>query len=91
MDRFAIAALTRSRSDQVIAPALASIVTVPTLAIVGNQDTFITPLRALKELRPNLKLIVIDGATHGGPRGILTRSELTSTVREFLAVNKVIK
>ena len=88
IDRFAIAALTRSRSDQVIDPALTSTVRVPTLAIVGNQDTFLTPLRALKELRPDLKLIVVDGATHGGPRGILTRSELTGAVREFIAVHK---
>lgn len=91
MDRFAIAAITRSRSDQVIAPAVASMVQVPTLAIVGNQDNFVTPLRVLNELRPNLQLVIIDGATHGGPRGILTRSELTDTVREFLLVNQIRK
>jgi len=91
VDRFAIAALIRSRSDQVIAPVLASTVKVPTLAIVGNQDTFLTSLQALKELRPNLKLIVIDGATHSGPRGILTRGELTGSVREFISAHKVTK
>lgn len=91
MDRFAIAALTRSRGDQVIAPTAASAVMVPTLGIVGNQDTFLKPLRALKELRPSLRLIEVDGATHGGPRGILTRRELTDAVREFITLHKEAK
>ena len=37
-DRFAFAAITRSRLDHVMTPAAAAAVTVPTLAIVGTDD-----------------------------------------------------
>jgi len=84
-DRFAIAALTRSRDDQLIAPAVAAAVTVPTLAIVGSRDPLKADLDALKALRPSIEYIVVDSATHGGALGILTRAETLNSLRAFLA------
>lgn len=84
-DRFALAALTRSRADQVITPAAAATVAVPTLALVGSLDPLKADLDALKVLRPSLEYIVVDSATHSGVRGILTRTETLSALRAFLA------
>ena len=83
-DRFAMAALTRSRGDQLIERMQAAAVKVPTLGIVGTLDPNKVGLEALKKLRPNLELIIVDGATHGGERGILRRPELIAAIREFI-------
>ena len=65
-DRFALAALARSRKDGVITPAQVSAVTVPTLGVVGSLDGYLADFQELNKLRPDVKLVVIDGATHGG-------------------------
>ena len=83
-DRFALAAITRSRAGQVITPAAAAAVRIPTLGIVGSNDPMRAALEELVRLRPSVKLVVVDGATHAGPRGILRRPETIAVLREFL-------
>ena len=87
-DRFALAALARSRKDGVITPAQVSAVTVPTLGVVGSLDGYLTDFQELKKLRPDVKLVVIDGATHGGERGAMRRPEFIAAVREFITSNR---
>lgn len=84
-DRFALAAMTRSWAGQAITAAAVAAVTVPTLGLVGTDDPQRRGMEALAALRPGVKLVVVDGATHGGPRGILRRPELLAALREFLA------
>ena len=84
-DRFALAALTRSRGDQAITPAATAAVTVPTLGVVGSNDPEKAGLEALVRIRPSVKLVVVDGATHAGPGGVLGRHELIAALREFLS------
>lgn len=86
-DRFAVAALTRSRRDSVISRADAAAVRVPTFGIVGSLDPNQAGLQELKRVRPDLKLVVLEGATHGGVRGVLARPEFMITLREFLAAH----
>jgi pimeloyl-ACP methyl ester carboxylesterase len=83
-DRFALAAVTRSRGGHAITPAAAAAVTVPTLAIVGSDDPQRRGTEALAALRPSVKLVIVDGATHAGARGILRRPELIAAVRGFV-------
>jgi pimeloyl-ACP methyl ester carboxylesterase len=84
-DRFALAALTRSRADQAITPAATAAVNVPTLAVVGTDDPEKAGLDALVHIRPAVKLVIINGATHAGPRGVLGRPELIAALRAFLS------
>jgi pimeloyl-ACP methyl ester carboxylesterase len=84
-DPLALAAVTRSRGDHVITPAAAAAVKVPTLAIVGTDDPMKAGLDALVRIRPSVKLVVLGGATHAGPRGILLRPELKKELNDFLA------
>jgi len=83
-DRFALAAITRSRAPQVITPAAAAAVRVPTLGVVGSNDPMRAGLEELVRLRPSVKLVVVDGATHAGARGILKRPETIAALRAFL-------
>ena len=84
-DRFALAALTRSRADQAITLAATVAVKVPTLAVVGTDDPEKAGLDALVQIRPAVKLVIINGATHAGPRGVLGRPELIAALRAFLS------
>lgn len=87
-DPRAIAAMLRSFGQQAISPAQAAAVRVPTLGIVGSDDPFLPSMEELRRLRPGLKLVVVEGATHGGERGIVRRAELVSSLREFIAARR---
>lgn len=87
-DRFALAALTRSRHEQAITSARVRAITVPTLGVVGELDPALTQFKDLKKLRPELKLVVISGATHFGDRGALARPEFVASVRDFISSNQ---
>jgi pimeloyl-ACP methyl ester carboxylesterase len=84
-DRFALAAVIRSNAEQAITPAATAAITVPTLGIVGSDDPEKAELEALVRLRPSVKSVVVEGATHGGPRGVLGRPELLAALRAFLS------
>lgn len=88
-DRFAIAALMRSRGENDVEPAAAARVTVPTLGIVGTADSMKEGMDVLVAIRPTVRLILLDGATHMGPRGILTRPELVPAIREFVGAHPI--
>lgn len=84
-DRHAIAALIRSFRDQVISPTLASAVRVPTLGLVGSADPQAEALRKLRQLRPSVKLVVIEGGTHSGNGDVRKRPEFVRAIRDFVA------
>jgi pimeloyl-ACP methyl ester carboxylesterase len=84
-DGKALAAMTRSFHDQVIAPAQAAAVKLPTLGIVGAEDPMVNDLKKLQGLRPSMPVIVIDGATHGGARDVRKRPEFVAEVRKFIS------
>jgi len=81
-DRFAQAALTRSRKGTVLTPSAVAAVKVPTLGVVGSLDGYLSDFKALKQLRPDLELIVIEGATHATAR---RHPQFIGSVRAFLA------
>jgi pimeloyl-ACP methyl ester carboxylesterase len=87
-DRFALAAVSRGMPDQVITPAQVAAVKVPTLGVVGSLDGYLADFQELKKLRPDLKLVVIDGAGHGGAKGAMRRPEFIAAVRDFISSNR---
>jgi hypothetical protein len=38
-----------------------------------------------QKLRADMKLAVVEGATHAGDRGVLTRPELLASLRDFIS------
>ncbi|MCK6498463.1 MAG: alpha/beta hydrolase, partial [Nitrospira sp.] len=60
----ALAAVRRAYGGFAISLGEASAVTVPTLGLVGNSDPARAALEQLRQLRPSLKLVILDGATH---------------------------
>jgi pimeloyl-ACP methyl ester carboxylesterase len=57
---------------------------VPTLGIIGSVDN-VASMNTLHTLLPSLRVVVIDGATHRGPRAAPRRPEFTDAIRAFIA------
>ena len=87
-DRFAQAALARGGKDLVLTPAEVAAVKVPTLGVVGTLDGYLPDFQALKKLRPDVKIVVVDGATHGGDHAASRRPEFITAIRELVASNR---
>ena len=87
-DRFALAALDALTEGSSHHARAGRNVKVPTLGIVGSLDGYLRDFQELKTLRPEVRLVVIDGATHGGARGAHRRPEFIAAVREFIASNR---
>jgi len=87
-DLRALAAYNRGRSKLVVTDTALAAVRVPTLGIIGSADQSVGSMRELAKVMPALKLVVVEGAEHGGERGILRRREFLTALREFLAVRR---
>jgi pimeloyl-ACP methyl ester carboxylesterase len=80
-DRFALAAVHREMKDQAVTPDQVRAIRVPTLGVVGSRDPYLPGFQELQKLRPAMKLVVIEGATHGTA---MRSPEFLAAVREFL-------
>jgi pimeloyl-ACP methyl ester carboxylesterase len=87
-DRLAMAALVRSRGEQTVSAADMAAVQVPTLGLIGSADANLDTMRRLATVLPTLKVVVIEGATHGGATGVTRRPEFVDNFREFTAAHK---
>jgi pimeloyl-ACP methyl ester carboxylesterase len=84
-DLRAIAAVSRSQSEFLVKAEELKTSTVPTLAIVGSDDPALNAVNELRRLRPDIGLVIIDGATHAAPRNARQRPEFSDAVRQFVA------
>ena len=83
-DRYSVAALVRSYPDLIVTPEQMRAVKVPTLGIVGSVDPALKSMQALKDLRPDMTLVVVEGAPHSGPTGIQAWSGLAAVITDFV-------
>lgn len=84
VDQHSVAASIRGYHDQIVTPEQMSAVKVPTLGIVGTADYNLKPMQALKNLRPDMTLVVVDGVSHTGPKGIQAWPGLAGEIRKFI-------
>ena len=80
----ALAAFSQARRARVVDQARFAAVVAPTLGIAGSLDPELEALRALKALRPDLEIVTVEGATHGGEGRVINRSECLAAIRRFL-------
>jgi pimeloyl-ACP methyl ester carboxylesterase len=84
-DQHATAASLRGYRDQAVTPEQMAAVKVPTLGIVGTLDHTLKAMQALKKIRPDMKLVLLEGVSHTGATGIQGRPELVAEIRAFIA------
>ena len=83
-DRYAIAAVRRSYKGLVVTDAQVLAAHLPLLAVVGSDDAYLKDVQELKKLRPDLQVVVIQGATHNAPRNARERPEFSEAVQKFV-------
>jgi pimeloyl-ACP methyl ester carboxylesterase len=84
----ALAAYHRGRRTLVVTDERMAAVRVPTLGIIGSADPSLGGLQDLKRMMPALDVAIVDGAEHGGERGVLRRLEFLAALRDFLAIRR---
>jgi pimeloyl-ACP methyl ester carboxylesterase len=82
-DLKALVAYHRGRRGLVVTEKVLGDVRVPTLAMIGSADPSVGAVRELEKIMPAARVVVIEGAEHGGERGILRRPEFLRTLRDF--------
>jgi pimeloyl-ACP methyl ester carboxylesterase len=55
----------------------------PMIEVVGTLDPAVKDVEPLRRDHPQIKTLVLEGATHGGAASVLGRSELMSALREL--------
>jgi pimeloyl-ACP methyl ester carboxylesterase len=86
-DRFALAALHRGFKDLAVTTDQVRAIQVPTVGIVGSLDGYLADFKEMQTVRPSMRLVVIEGASHGGAKGAMLRPEFLAAVRELLAAH----
>jgi pimeloyl-ACP methyl ester carboxylesterase len=84
-DQYSVAASLRGYHDQAVTADEMRAVKVPTLGIVGTLDHTLKEMQELKQLRPDMKFVLLEGVSHTGPTGIQGRPELVTAIRDFIA------
>jgi pimeloyl-ACP methyl ester carboxylesterase len=82
-DPVALAAAVRSFKAMTLTTDEIEALAMPVLVVVGSEDLPESRREAFEGLKPDLDFVVIDGATHGPPRGALRGPEFLATVRSF--------
>jgi pimeloyl-ACP methyl ester carboxylesterase len=87
-DALALAAVQRGGKQQVVTPADVRALSMPMLAVIGSVDPIKASVDAFSKLKPELKVVVIDGASHSGARGAPSRPEFAAAIRDFLIAHR---
>ena len=84
-DQFSVAASLRGYHEQAVTADQMRAVKVPTLGIVGTLDHTLKDMQLLKTYRPGMKLVLLEGVSHTGPKGMQAQPALVTEIRAFIA------
>ena len=87
-DRLALLAVAKSLPSLKWDETKMRRVQVPVLAVVGSDDPGLEGAKDLKSVLPSVKLVVVERATHAGPKGALSRPEFIAAILEFLSEHR---
>lgn len=58
---------------------------VPMMVLIGSEDQSASAVPALVKAHPSIRAVIVPGAQHGGPQGVMRHPQFMSTLRGFLA------
>lgn len=85
----ALAAFQRGFRRLVVSDEQLMAVRVPTVGVIGTVDPNFEAMKELKTVMRHLDVVIVDGATHGGGRGVLNRPEFFDAVRRVIRANRI--
>ncbi len=84
----ALASLWRGYKTLAVSDQQLKAVSVPSIVIIGSEDISAAGVPELNKSQPQIRTVIVPGAQHGGPEGVMRRAEFTTTLHEFLAKAK---
>lgn len=81
----ALAALWRGYKTLSVSDQQLAAVRVPSIVLTGSEDISAAGVPELNKMHPQIRTLVVQGAQHGGPEGVMRRPEFMTVLREFLA------
>lgn len=79
----AFAAMWRGGAFLLTTDAALKAAKFPMIEIIGTLDPGVSEVEPLKKAHPQIKTLVLEGATHGGEQGVLRRPETMTALREL--------
>lgn len=81
----ALAALWRGYKTLSVSDQQLAALRVPSILLTGSEDISAAGVPELNKMHPQIRTLVVQGAQHGGPEGVMRRPEFMTVLREFLA------
>ena len=79
----ALAAMWRGGGFPLTTDAALRAARFPMIEIIGTLDPAVSEVEPLRKAHPHIKMLVLEGATHGGPQGVLRRPEAMAALKEL--------
>jgi pimeloyl-ACP methyl ester carboxylesterase len=79
----ALAAMWRGGAFPLTTNAALKTARFPMIEIIGTLDPSVSEAEPLRKAHPRIKMLVLEGATHGGEQGVLRRTETMAALREL--------
>jgi hypothetical protein len=81
----ALAGLWRGYRTLIVQDNTLASVPVPMMVQIGSEDASAAGVPAFAKAHLHARTLVVQGAQHGGPQGVMRRPEFMAALREFLA------
>ena len=81
----ALAALWRGYKTLGVSDRQLAALKIPSIVLVGSEDISAAGVPQLNKTQPQIRTLVVAGAQHGGPDGVMRRPEFMSALQQFLA------
>lgn len=79
----ALAAMWRGGAFPLTTDAALKAARFPMIEIIGTLDPAVSEVEPLRKAHPQIKMLVLEGATHGGEQGVLRRTETMAALQEL--------
>ena len=81
----ALAAMWRGGAFPLTTDAALAAAKFPMIEIIGTLDPSVSEAEPLRKAHPHIRMLILEGATHGGEQGVLRRPETLPALRELWA------
>ena len=87
-DPLALAAVQRGNKQQAVTMSEVRALAMPVLMVVGSADPLKAGVNPMTVLKSDIKVVIIEGATHSGLRSAAGRIEFVEAVHDFIAAHR---
>jgi pimeloyl-ACP methyl ester carboxylesterase len=87
-DPLALAAVQRGNKEQAVTLGEVRALKMPLLIVVGSADPIKAGISTLTTIKPDFKVVIVEGATHSGLRSAAGRTEFVAAIHDFIAEHR---